>query len=208
MARREIKVLICDRHITETPATETRTITVDGNNYLLHLCLEHDQQYELDLLAWTRVATLVSTGAAATTDAWTPASWRTRLDDARERVLTTPLPAAPEPEPEPEPARRVAALHRGPFDGHLPRRAERWRVSIHAVRRCIERDIEEEHARWAAERPDETRPSKRDPNARIHRRGDVRVVVIPDDDDPVIVTVLPRGHDWSEDDDLEHAAAS
>jgi hypothetical protein len=160
----------CVRCLDANPATTTRTITVGDTTYRFQLCGSHDGALDDALLVWTRLAEVVEQHDERTP--WAPAAWRGGVAPLRER-------AAPVPEPMQKPQPAEVTPIRPDID--LPAAADKWRFSVHAFERRVERDIHPDEALLAACRPT---------IKWIFIHGDVAVVVNPRQ--KMIITVLPR----------------
>jgi hypothetical protein len=182
MAKREVKVTMCDRCPPNRAkeATETVTFGLAARKWTIDLCHEHYRQLDRDIYGWALLAREVEEAAPVKrfTEESKEAGKRLAELRAKQAEKTVTLKEVP-----------AKAMHlSGPLPAGLPPEAGEWVFTDHAVQRMKERKISAVQALRAACTPDIIRESEdKNANVMVHVCNGIKAVV--NDVDMVIVTV-------------------
>lgn len=170
MTKRLMQFRICDKCPSETDAVVTERIGHNGETFSLDLCQKHSDALALAIAKWTDAGTRI--GTASRFDARRSVARPTVVDlePLKAAAPVIDLDATPEPEAPPVARRTLPAY---------PMVADRWELTSHARDRMASRRITEPQVRHAAERPEQSLPSKRNPSCELRTREGVTVVVNP-----------------------------
>lgn len=179
--RQTILYRVCDTpHETERLATQTEKFSLNGYRYEVDTCEECSAQLYGTLMAWADRGTCV--GEPTVFD-------RPTLARERTIVMSETAPAV---------AEQPAVERRHQPRAALPRTAERWRLTQHALERIEERGFTKEQVLWACERPEVVEPEM-DHGVEQRRRGRCLAVVDPVSFDVVTVKVAGETrHTWQQ----------
>ena len=196
--RRKVKVKVCDRCPIgkELAATREMTFSLEGSTWKIELCEKHGNDLDRAIGGWGRLGEQVEPDSPR--HVFTPeygaelrrvAELRSRQADedrarrANKDQAAKDWQAIDRVNPVITTAARPQVLQTRPTSGRP------WIFTDHARERMEQRGVDILDALHAATVPTLVRSAKT-PELRVHERGDVRVVVNPED--CTIITVLDR----------------
>jgi hypothetical protein len=169
----------CRRCYLPKPATSLQIVDWGGESYQLALCDDHADMLQTAMFSWTRVGEIIVPAQVhAPVATVSPAAAPAARQGPPVRI---PVPPPPTTVEVVDPPQEPAWLESVPENvRELARSAPgmcNWRLTAKARQRADEAGVDLLAVLLAAEAPEDTRPSGKDPSACLHTRDGVTAIV-------------------------------